>query len=148
VPAVTRVDDGTWLQEAPSLRGTTVLVVEDHEDARALLRYVLERCGAHVLTAASSGEGLQVLAEKRPDALLADIEMPLEDGYALIGKIRALPAEAGGATPAAALTAYASAQDRAKALRAGFQAHLAKPAHPGVVVSTVASLRSAPVRRD
>ncbi len=145
-PAVTRVDDSTWLQEAPSLRGTTVLVVEDHEDARGLLRYVLERCGANVLTAASSDEGLKVLAEKRPDALLADIEMPLEDGYALIGKIRALPAEAGGAIPAIALTAYASAQDRAKALRAGFQVHLAKPVHPGLVVSTVAGLRTVPVR--
>jgi PAS domain S-box-containing protein len=138
--AVTRLDDGAWLKRAPSLRGTSVLVVDDDEDARALLRFVLERCGATVFTAASSDEGVATLLERRPDALLADIEMPHEDGYTLITKVRALPPESGGETPAAALTAYASAQDRLRALEAGFQVHLVKPAHPAEVATAVASL--------
>ncbi len=78
---------------------------------------------------------------------MADIEMPQQDGYALIRSVRALPADRGGATPAAALTAYASAQDRALALQAGFQSHLVKPVQPDELVSLVAAL-ARPRRED
>jgi CheY-like chemotaxis protein len=126
--------------EAPSLAGTTVLVVDDDADARSLLAFVLERCGARVVTADSADAALDVLREARPHVMLADIEMPRQDGYALIRRVRALPASAGGATPAAALTAYAGAHDRARALQAGFQMHLAKPIDPAELAIVVAGL--------
>ena len=74
------------------------------------------------------------------DVLVSDIEMPVEDGYSLISKIRALPAEQGGEIPAAALTAYARAEDRMRVLRSGFQFHLPKPVDAAELVTVVASL--------
>jgi PAS domain S-box-containing protein len=139
-------EDPAWMDKAPSLAGTTVLVVDDDGDARGLIQYVLERCGARVRTAASAPEGLRVMHEWRPDVLLADVEMPIEDGYSLIAKVRALPPDGGGATPAAALTGYAGAQDRIKALQAGFQLHVAKPVQPAELATVVATLKSSAVR--
>ncbi len=139
-------DDPAWMDKAPSLAGTTVLVVDDDGDARSLIQYVLERCGGVVRTADSAAEGLRVLWEWRPDVLLADVEMPIEDGYSFIAKVRALPAHAGGATPAAALTGYAGAQDRIKALQAGFQFHVAKPVQPAELATVVASLKGTSLR--
>jgi CheY-like chemotaxis protein len=101
---------------------------------------VLGRCGAQVSAAASASEGLAALQRHRPHVMLADIEMPDESGYDLIRKVRALPPEAGGLTPAAALTAYATAQDRVNTLRAGFQIHLVKPIQPAELAAVVASL--------
>jgi PAS domain S-box-containing protein len=124
----------------PQLEGLHVLVVDDEEDTRFLVRSILERCAARVTTAASAVEGLAVLQRLRPDVLLSDLGMPEEDGYALIAKVRALPAEQGGRTPAAALTAYARAEDRMKVLRSGFQSHLPKPVEPAELVTVVASL--------
>jgi PAS domain S-box-containing protein len=126
-----------------SLEGTRVLVVEDDRDGRSLLSYVLERAGASVATAASAAEGLRALSRERPDVLLADIEMPGMDGDSLIAAVRALPAEQGGLTPAAAVTAYAGERDRKRALRAGFQRHVTKPIQPAVLVQTVAALKAA-----
>jgi PAS domain S-box-containing protein len=140
-------EEPTWLEAAPSLAGITVLVVDDEADARGLLEYVLSRCGARVIIAASAEEALESLRRHRPDVLLADVEMPVEDGYALIRRVRDLPAEAGGVTPAAALTAYAGAQDRIEALRSGFQFHVAKPVQPAELATVVATLRSMIVRR-
>jgi CheY-like chemotaxis protein len=125
-----------------------VLVVDDDGDARALIQYVLERCGAHVRTASSAPEGLRLLQEWRPDVLVADVEMPIEDGYSLIAKVRALPARSGGLIPAAALTGYAGTQDRLKALQAGFQLHVAKPVQPAELATIVATLRSTTLRSD
>jgi CheY-like chemotaxis protein len=125
-----------------------VLVVDNDHDARGLVGYVLERCGARVLTASSGTEALALLPEVLPDVLLADIEMPDLDGYTLIRRIRALPAARGGAVPAAALTAYASAEDRAEAVRAGFQQHLVKPIQPDELVRMVAALARAPRLAD
>jgi CheY-like chemotaxis protein len=71
-----------------------------------------------------------VVAVDRPDLVLADIEMPVEDGYDLLKRIRALPADAGGPTPVAAVAAYASEQDRAKALASGFTTHISMPFDP------------------
>jgi PAS domain S-box-containing protein len=128
---------------APSLAGTTVLVVDDDMDARALLTFALERCGARVLVADSAESALALLQQARPHVLLADIEMPRQDGYTLIRRVRALPASAGGTTPAAALTAYAGAHDRDRALQAGFQMHLAKPIDPAELAIVVAGLTQA-----
>ena len=83
---------------------------------------------------------LEALAKEKLDVLLSDIAMPGEDGYALIAKVRSLPAAEGGRIAAAALTAYATAEDRARVLRAGYQGHFAKPVEPGQLVSAVAAL--------
>jgi signal transduction histidine kinase/ActR/RegA family two-component response regulator len=128
---------------SPSLSGTTVLVVDDDADARSLLTFVLERQGARVVSAANADAGAELLERERPHVLLADIEMPREDGYAFIRRVRALAESAGGGTPAAALTAYAGAHDRARALQAGFQMHLAKPIDPAELVIVVAGLTQA-----
>jgi CheY-like chemotaxis protein len=111
----------------PSLAGVTVIVVDDEADARDLLVVSLARAGAQVTACETAGEVLQLLAEIRPHVLLADVEMPEMDGYALMREVRGLPRDRGGLTPAIALTAYASAEDRVRALTAGFDLHLAKP---------------------
>ncbi|MBV9928431.1 MAG: PAS domain-containing protein [Acidobacteria bacterium] len=126
--------------EAPTLEGLKVLVVDDEPDARQLLSEVLTRRGAQVSTAASADEALEKLRRWRPDVLLSDIGMPDGDGYDLIRRVRALPAEQGGRTPAAALTAYAVPADRERALASGFQLHVAKPVEPADLAAVVASL--------
>jgi CheY-like chemotaxis protein/two-component sensor histidine kinase len=129
-----------WIGEAPSLDGIRVLVVEDDTDARELIRAILERCGAQVTVTASAGDGFAAATADRPDVIVSDIEMPDEDGYAFIRRIRALEANAGGNVPAAALTAYAGAADRMKVLGAGFNIHVAKPVQPAELAMVVASL--------
>jgi CheY-like chemotaxis protein len=84
--------------------------------------------------------------DTRPHVVLADIEMPEEDGYDFIRSLRALPARDGGLTPAAALTAYAGMQDRLKTLAAGFQRHVPKPVQPADLVLVVASLAGAAIQ--
>jgi PAS domain S-box-containing protein len=126
--------------DPPSLRGITVLAVDDEPDARNLLKRVLEDCGAKVLLAASANEALAVLIRERPDMIVSDIGMPEQDGYEFIRKVRALTPEQGGRTPAAALTAFARSDDRTRALRAGFQSHIAKPVDSTELAAVVASL--------
>ncbi|HYE18096.1 MAG TPA: ATP-binding protein [Tepidisphaeraceae bacterium] len=127
------------------LDGLHLLVVDDEADARDLVRRLLEGRGARVTTAASAVEALARLRADRPDVLVSDIGMPDEDGYALIARVRALGPAEGGDTPAVALTAYARAEDRARALRAGFGGHVVKPVEPAELVGLVAEL-AAPVR--
>lgn len=122
------------------LEGLHVLVVDDEEDTRRLVKTVLESCGAKVTIATNAAEALSVLQSARPDILISDLGMPDEDGYALIRKVRALSPDQGGQTPAAALTAYARVEDRLKSLRAGFQIHLPKPIEPIELVAVVANL--------
>jgi CheY-like chemotaxis protein len=110
-----------------TLNGLRVLVVDDEFDARALLTTMLEGSGAQVLAVSSTSEALDSMESWKPDVLIADIGMPVEDGYSLIRRVRALPHERGGQTPALALTAYARTEDRSRALSAGYQVHLAKP---------------------
>jgi CheY-like chemotaxis protein len=124
----------------PELDGLRVLVVDDEEDTRVLLRMVLERCGASVTAVSSAQEALAALKQSRPDVLVSDLGMPEEDGYSLIKKVRALSAEDGGQTPAAALTAYARVEDRLKVLNSGFQIHIPKPVEPIELVTVVANL--------
>lgn len=117
-----------------------LVVVDDQEDTRVMVSVVLQRYGARVTTAASALEALTALQEQRPDVLLSDIGMPDEDGFSLIKRVRALPAERGGYTPAVALTAFARLEDRVKVLRSGFQSHLPKPVEPAELASVVATL--------
>ncbi|HZH33516.1 MAG TPA: ATP-binding protein, partial [Pyrinomonadaceae bacterium] len=125
---------------APELSGLSVLVVDDEADARELLRQILEGCGSQVITAGSAAEAIAAFENAPPDILVSDIGMPDEDGYSLIRRIRALPADKGGRTPAIALTAYARVEDRARALTAGFQVHVPKPIEPVELAAVVASL--------
>jgi signal transduction histidine kinase/ActR/RegA family two-component response regulator len=124
----------------PSLQGITVLAVDDEADARDLLKRVLEECGARVILAASAQQGLNLLKTEHPDMIVSDIGMPGEDGYEFIRKVRSLAPEDGGRIPAAALTAFARAEDRTRALRAGYQTHVAKPVEPTELTAVVASL--------
>jgi signal transduction histidine kinase/integral membrane sensor domain MASE1 len=124
----------------PSLDGVRVLVVDDEEDARQFLATTLARSGAIIRGAPSMTEALRAMDAQAFDVLLSDIGMPEHDGYDLIREVRARPAERGGSLPAIAFTAYAQADDRARALEAGFQVHLSKPVDPGRLVSTVATL--------
>jgi signal transduction histidine kinase/ActR/RegA family two-component response regulator len=124
----------------PDLSGITVLVVDDQPDARELIKRVLEDCAAMVLTVGSAGEALGAVAARHPDVLVTDIGMPDVDGYELLRRIRALGPPAGGHLPAIALTAFARSEDRTRALRAGFLAHVAKPVEPSELVAMVASV--------
>ena len=124
----------------PSLVGLRVLVVDDEADTRELIKEVLKECGSEVILSRSAAEALEALDQHHPDILISDLGMPDEDGYSLISKIRALPPERGGQIPAAALTAYARAEDRMRVLRAGFQFHLPKPVDSAELVTVVASL--------
>ena len=128
------------LDGLPSLKGLKILVVDDEADTRELIREVLKECGSEVITSCSVAEALAALEEHKPDILISDLGMPDEDGYSLITKIRALPSERGGHIPAAALTAYARAEDRMRVLRSGFQFHLPKPVDSAELVTVVASL--------
>ena len=127
-------------EERPDLTGVRVVVVDDEPDARLLVALLLENCGAAVSTASSAEEALALVQSAHPAVLVSDIGMPGEDGHALIRRVRALPGERGGATPAVALTAYARAEDRVRAVQAGFQRHLAKPVEAAELLATVASL--------
>jgi PAS domain S-box-containing protein len=133
-------DEVNTMEGLPSLVGLKVLVVDDEADTRELIREVLKECNAEVILSRSAAEALEALEQYQPDILISDLGMPDEDGYSLISKIRALPAERGGHVPAAALTAYARAEDRMRVLRSGFQFHLPKPVDSAELVTVVASL--------
>jgi PAS domain S-box-containing protein len=122
------------------LSGLKVLVVDDHADARDLVKRVLEDCGAEVLTAAGATEALGLIEQDKPDVLVSDIGMPDIDGYELLRRVRALGPAHGGRIPAVALTAFARSEDRTRALRAGFLVHVSKPVDPSELVATVASV--------
>jgi two-component system CheB/CheR fusion protein len=126
------------------LAGLRVLVVEDDASSREMLTALLEGYGAQVTAVASAAEGFTALGKAVPDVLVSDIGMAEESGYDLIRRIRALPAERGGAVPALAFTAYSSEDDRQEAFAAGFQVHLAKPTEPARLRSAIANLARSP----
>ena len=136
----TQSDEVLSFEGLPSLQGLKVLVVDDEADTRELIREVLKECGSEVITSPSVAEALIALEQHKPDVLISDLGMPDEDGYSLIAKVRELPPERGGEIPAAALTAYARAEDRMRVLRSGFQFHLPKPVDSAELVTVVASL--------
>ncbi|MBI4445674.1 MAG: response regulator [Acidobacteria bacterium] len=118
------------------LKGLHILIVDDEQDTLELVSTVLKREGARVTGAHSARGALEAFSRERVDILLSDIAMPEEDGYSLVQRVRAL----GFDVPAAALTAHAGAEDRARALAAGFQRHLAKPIDPFELLEAVAHL--------
>lgn len=122
------------------LSGLKILIVDDEPDSREILRVVLMQSGATVASAASASEAVKELARNDFDVLVSDIGMPVEDGYALIGKVRRQPANKNGRIPAIALTAYARVEDRVRALNAGFQAHIPKPVEPVELIAVIVSL--------
>jgi CheY-like chemotaxis protein len=126
--------------EPPSLIGITILVVDDDPDARRIMERILTEGGASVVSASSASEALTILPQLQPDLLISDIGMPDEDGYDLIKKVRTLSRTDGGATPALALTAFVRSEDRQRALRSGYQMHVAKPVEPSELITVCASL--------
>jgi len=131
---------GTTSGPLPSLVGVRVLVVDDENDARDLLREALEQCGAEVRDARSVKQALDHVQQWRPNVIVSDIGMPEEDGYALIHQVREWEKEVGTWIPAVALTAYARGEDRVRALRSGYQVHVSKPIEPMEFVLLVAGL--------
>jgi CheY-like chemotaxis protein len=109
-----------------------------------VVKRFLEDCQALVMTAGSAEEALRLVESQRPDVLVSDIGMPVEDGYSLIRRVRALGGARGGSVPAVALTAYARAEDRVRAVLAGFQHHVVKPVEPAELIAMVASLAGKP----
>ncbi|MBV6322640.1 ATP-binding protein [Duganella violaceipulchra] len=128
---------------AHDLSGLQVLVVDDEDDARELIKRILADCNADVLTAATAGEALGLLQHARPDLMLSDLGMPEVDGYGLLDRIRALGPARGGDLPAIALTAFARSEDRIRALSSGFLAHISKPVEPNELIAKVAALGAA-----
>jgi len=122
------------------LQSVRVLLVDDDADGLDLTTVMLTNSGAQVKTAVSVAAALDVLESWPADVLVSDIEMPREDGYELLRRIRAK--ERGGRTrlPALALTAYGRPEDRRRTLAAGFNLHLAKPIDPSELVLAVANL--------
>ncbi|MGH7300904.1 MAG: hybrid sensor histidine kinase/response regulator, partial [Candidatus Rokuibacteriota bacterium] len=123
-----------------SLSGLRLLIVDDEADAREVMRFMLERGGARVRTAESAAQALDAVREERPDLLISDIGMPVEDGYVLVRRLRAMEQSLGRRVPAIALTAYASEEDTRRALSAGFDAHLSKPVDPARLIEIAAGL--------
>jgi PAS domain S-box-containing protein len=145
--AGTRTNGETTAPAGLTIAGIRVLVVDDQEEARAMLAEFLGRCGAVVTTASSGAEALTIISDPpggaRPDVLLCDIAMPDEDGYMSLRRMRALEEARGVAAsqriPAIALTALAGAKERLRALSAGFRFHIAKPVDPFELMCVIAN---------
>jgi signal transduction histidine kinase/ActR/RegA family two-component response regulator len=133
-------DAAIGIERFARLAGVRVLVVDDEADARELIAAVLGQSGAEVATAASAAEALDSLTRLQPHVLVSDISMPGDDGYALLRRVRELSLERHGRVPAVALTAYARAEDRERALAVGFASHVPKPVEPAELVDVVARL--------
>src|SRR5215217_3263003 len=123
-----------------TLNGLRLLVVEDDADTRELITFILEQCGAVVTSVTSVREALDVLAHSKIDVLLSDIGLSDADGYELIRQVRLMDNEEGRNIPAVALTACATAEDRRRALSAGFQCHLPKPVEPTELIAVLSRL--------
>jgi len=136
--------DGVPTMPLGDLNGICVLVVDDEPDSNDMVREILGFCGAEVRVAASSRQALDILDRWRPDVIVSDIEMPDEDGYVFITRVRARPAGSGPDIPAIALTAYARVEDRIRILSAGFQMHVTKPVDPTELVAVVAGVARGP----
>jgi PAS domain S-box-containing protein len=128
------------MEPSARLDGLRVMVVDDEPDTREMLRIMIGQLGAEVKTSCSSEEAIRLLSEWKPDVILSDIEMPDEDGYELIRKVRRSEANGGRKVPAIALTAYGRVEDRLRALSAGYQMHIAKPAEPAEIAAMISSL--------
>jgi CheY-like chemotaxis protein len=119
------------------LSNLTIVVVEDHDDARRYLGLFLDRLGANVVVARNGFEGLEAIKNSHPDLVVSDIKMPGMDGFELLREIRALGPDAGGSVPVIAMTAFVSHAERARMLNVGFQGCLPKPFTPDKLVETI-----------
>ena len=128
----------------PLLENKTILVVDDNEDIRNLLKAILEQAGASVTAARSVREAIDVFRNSPPHAVVLDIRLGASDGYALIGEIRKINAEYRGSTPAIAVTGYASPEDEERAMSAGFTAYFSKPFEPDDIVRTISAVLAGP----
>jgi PAS domain S-box-containing protein len=131
---------------SPSLAGVRLLVVEDDDDARVLIRRLLEDAGAEVFATSDVASALAGLEATRPALLISDIAIPVEDGYDLIRQIRDRGHDA-DSLPAIALTAFARSEDRDRALAAGYQAHLPKPVAAAQLLTVTSTLLQRARRR-
>ncbi len=138
VPATTEPRIGVALPTG--LDGIRVLLVDDDDDARELVRFVLDGCGMDVTVAGTAEEALDQLAKATPHIVISDIGMPVEDGYSLIRSIRTLSDPEKASVPTIALTAFARSEDRTRALVEGFNLHIAKPVEPDALVRAVIDL--------
>jgi PAS domain S-box-containing protein len=127
-------------RQVPDLTGVQILVVDDDQDSLALAREILETTGATVITADSALDALGKLRRNRANVLIADLGMPVMDGFALIAQVRGSADNAIREIPAAALTAFARSEDRVRAMESGFEVHLSKPIDPAELMATVAAL--------
>src|SRR5437867_4371033 len=122
------------------LRGLSLLVVDDNDDARQLLKVLFRHCGAHVMVAGSGRDALAMFRVRRPHVVIADLSLPHWDGYRLIREIRSLPREQGGGTPALAVTAFSEVHQDRRAFRAGLDAYLRKPVELRAITDVVRRL--------
>jgi CheY-like chemotaxis protein len=140
------------VERSGELAGVRALVIDDEKDARELLKAALMHYGADVIAVSSAAEAYTLITatppEGRPDVMVTDIGMPDEDGYSLISRVREWEWARGAYIPAVALTAYGRAEDRMRALRAGFQMHVAKPVDPDELVIVITSLVTRPNRGE
>jgi PAS domain S-box-containing protein len=139
-PRATTFHPEVLASSGPDLRGVTVLIVDDDAETRELLETIVRQANADAISAATAAEALDVLDRCRPDLMICDIGMPVEDGYSLIRKVRTRSVDDGGGIPAVALTAYARSEDRGRCLLAGFHSHMAKPAEPAELLALIAAL--------
>jgi CheY-like chemotaxis protein len=117
-----------------------VLVVDDDEDTRDYIRALLCEAGVRVDVASGAAEALEAFDREPPDAVVSDLAMPGTDGYQLIRSLRSRPESGGGRTPAIAVTAFARNEDRMRAMRAGFQNHVAKPIDPAELFAVLSAV--------
>lgn len=122
------------------LDGVRILVVDDEADSRELVKAILMGCGSDVNCCESAAQAMKAIRDWKPDLLVSDIGMPIEDGYSLIKKVRGLRSKRAKQLPAIALTAYATKEDKARAVSEGFQLHIAKPIEPTTLVMSIASI--------
>jgi CheY-like chemotaxis protein len=140
VPAAITTSQPSGLARHEVLAGASVLIVDDEDDARELLRVILEARDMNVHDAGSAAEALSLLEHTPVDVIVSDIGMPEQDGYAFIRAVRALSNEQAAGTPAVALTAFTRHEDRARALLEGFNVHIGKPVEPAELLATLADL--------
>ncbi len=131
--------DGLTPGSSRMLDGLRILVVDDEADSRELVSAILTRYGSKVKCCESAAEAMNCFRDWKPDLLVSDIGMPNEDGYSLIKKLRNLRSKRAKQIPAVALTAYATKEDKARTLSAGFQMHVAKPIEPAALVMSIAA---------
>lgn len=126
---------------AAEVNGLCALVVEDRSDARELVEWMLQRCGMNVIAVDFLPAALAAIDNHRVDVIVSDIGLERDDdGLTLIRSVRARPADKGGLTPAIAVTAYASPDDRTRVLAAGYQMHVSKPIEPSALIAAIATV--------